>query len=156
MPLNIRIQWNAGTACVSECVLKTLWRVGVCVSALLRMPFGLSTPEESEKSLEGGLLGPPAPTPPKSRKSPPRSLKIGISHKGSPERCRFRFFFRIFSVFFHFLSVLSLFSFCFLSVFFSVFFCLFRFFPFFFFFRFCPFPRTSKIQKKIVWRLFFV
>ena len=36
MLLNIRIQWNAGTACVSECVLKTLWRVGVCVSALLR------------------------------------------------------------------------------------------------------------------------
>ena len=24
MPLNIRIQWNAGTACVSECVLKAL------------------------------------------------------------------------------------------------------------------------------------
>ena len=24
MPLNIRTQWNAGTACVSECVLKTL------------------------------------------------------------------------------------------------------------------------------------
>ena len=24
MPLNIRIQWNAGTACGSECVLKTL------------------------------------------------------------------------------------------------------------------------------------
>ena len=24
MALNIRIQWNAGTACVSECVLKTL------------------------------------------------------------------------------------------------------------------------------------
>ena len=24
MPLNIRIRWNAGTACVSECVLKTL------------------------------------------------------------------------------------------------------------------------------------
>ena len=24
MPLNIRMQWNAGTACVSECVLKTL------------------------------------------------------------------------------------------------------------------------------------
>ena len=23
-PLNIRTQWNAGTACVSECVLKTL------------------------------------------------------------------------------------------------------------------------------------
>ena len=33
------MQWNAGTACVSECVLKTLacrgMRVGVCVSALL-------------------------------------------------------------------------------------------------------------------------
>ena len=32
MFLNIRIQWNAGTACVSECVLKTLacrgWPVG--------------------------------------------------------------------------------------------------------------------------------
>ena len=24
MPSNIRIQWSAGTACVSECVLKTL------------------------------------------------------------------------------------------------------------------------------------
>ena len=24
MPLNIRVQWNAGTACVSQCVLKTL------------------------------------------------------------------------------------------------------------------------------------
>ena len=24
MPLNVLIQWNAGTACVSECVLKTL------------------------------------------------------------------------------------------------------------------------------------
>ena len=24
MPLNIRIQWNAGAACVPECVLKTL------------------------------------------------------------------------------------------------------------------------------------
>ena len=23
MPLNIRVQWNAGAACVSECVLKT-------------------------------------------------------------------------------------------------------------------------------------
>ena len=39
MPLNIRIQWKAGTACVSECVLKTLWRVGVCVSALLSAPM---------------------------------------------------------------------------------------------------------------------
>ena len=31
MPLNIRIQWNAGTACVSECVLKTLACRGLCV-----------------------------------------------------------------------------------------------------------------------------
>ena len=31
MPLNIRIQWNAGTACVSECVLKTLACRGVRV-----------------------------------------------------------------------------------------------------------------------------
>ena len=29
--LNIRIQWNAGTACVSECVLKTLARRGLRV-----------------------------------------------------------------------------------------------------------------------------
>ena len=36
MPLNIRIQRNAGIACVSKCVLKTLLRVGVCVAALLR------------------------------------------------------------------------------------------------------------------------
>ena len=35
MPLNIRMHWNAGTACMSECVLKRS-RVGVCVSALLR------------------------------------------------------------------------------------------------------------------------
>ena len=31
MPLNIHIQWNAGTACVSECVLKTLGRRGLRV-----------------------------------------------------------------------------------------------------------------------------
>ena len=31
MPLNIRIQWNAGTACVSECVLKTLASRGLRV-----------------------------------------------------------------------------------------------------------------------------
>ena len=37
-----RIQWNVGTTCVSECVLKTLWRVGVCVSALLRFSCSFS------------------------------------------------------------------------------------------------------------------
>ena len=31
MLLNIRMQWNAGTACVSECVLKTLACRGLCV-----------------------------------------------------------------------------------------------------------------------------
>ena len=31
MLLNIRIQWNAGTACVSECVLKTLACRGLLV-----------------------------------------------------------------------------------------------------------------------------
>ena len=31
MPLDIRTQWNAGTACVSECVLKTLACRGLCV-----------------------------------------------------------------------------------------------------------------------------
>ena len=31
MLLDIRIQWNAGTACVSECVLKTLACRGLCV-----------------------------------------------------------------------------------------------------------------------------
>ena len=43
LPLNIRIQWNAGTACVSECVLKTLacWgsRVGPSKSASLLLPI---------------------------------------------------------------------------------------------------------------------
>ena len=34
--LNIRIQWNVGTDCVSECVLKTLACRG-CVSALLKV-----------------------------------------------------------------------------------------------------------------------
>ena len=31
MPLNICIQWNAGTACMSECVLKTLACRGLLV-----------------------------------------------------------------------------------------------------------------------------
>ena len=44
MPLNIRRQWNAGTAVVSECVLKTLACRGF-VSALLR--FGEMTMQES-------------------------------------------------------------------------------------------------------------
>ena len=42
MPLNIRIQWNAGIACVSECVLKTLacrsLRVGPSKGKALQSP----------------------------------------------------------------------------------------------------------------------
>ena len=38
--LNIRIQWNAGTACVSECVLKTLACRGLRVG-----PSKLQSPE---------------------------------------------------------------------------------------------------------------
>ena len=37
MPLNIRILWNAGTACVSECVLKTLACRGWCVGPSKRI-----------------------------------------------------------------------------------------------------------------------
>ena len=36
-PLNIRIQWNAGTACVSECVLKTLACRGLRVGPSKKM-----------------------------------------------------------------------------------------------------------------------
>ena len=40
MLLNIRIHWNAGTACVSECVLKTLACRGLRVgpSKLITLP----------------------------------------------------------------------------------------------------------------------
>ena len=70
MPLNVRIQWNAGTACVSECVLKTLacrvWQT--CVSALLRP----------------ALLGLPLRSPPPSTESKtPKTRKVS---KKSPER----------------------------------------------------------------------
>ena len=40
-PLNIRIQWNVGSACVSECVLKTLACRGLRVGpSKLRSLFG--------------------------------------------------------------------------------------------------------------------
>ena len=38
MPLIIRIHWNAGTACVSECVLRTLACPGLRVSPSKAMP----------------------------------------------------------------------------------------------------------------------
>ena len=47
MPLNIRMQWNAGTACVSECVLKTLACRGLRVG---RSKDGLNTVSESTVS----------------------------------------------------------------------------------------------------------
>ena len=46
MPLNIRIQWNAGIACVSECVLKKLACRG------LRVGPSKGSPRTSEKSLQ--------------------------------------------------------------------------------------------------------
>ena len=57
MPLNIRIQRNAGTACVSECVLETLACRGLCVgvSALLK---GLL-----EATVEAPFSGAPSPKP---------------------------------------------------------------------------------------------
>ena len=49
MPLNIRIQWNAGTACMSECVLKTLvcrgLRVGPSLSWAKFSLFGRILPQ---------------------------------------------------------------------------------------------------------------
>ena len=42
MPSNIRIQWNAGTACVSECVLKTLACRGLRVDPSKFPTFWLS------------------------------------------------------------------------------------------------------------------
>ena len=50
VPLNICIEWNAGTACVSECVLKTLACRGLRVSP---SSVSLKFPSEGEvKQLE--------------------------------------------------------------------------------------------------------
>ena len=43
VPLNILLQWNAGTACVSECVLKTLACRG------LRVGPSILSPENKER-----------------------------------------------------------------------------------------------------------
>ena len=48
LPLNIRIQWIAGTACVSECVLKTLACRGLRVGPSKYSPT-------AQYPLEGGL-----------------------------------------------------------------------------------------------------
>ena len=93
--------------------------------------------------------------------------KIGVSQKGSPERCRFRFFpfFSVFFRFFPFFSVFSLFSFRFLpffpfssvcSVFFPFFSFFFRFFPFFSVsFRFFPFLLFFRVPIFSVFSVFF-
>ena len=47
VPLNIRIQWNAGTACVSECVLKTLACRGLRVGPS-KFPKQFSFPENTQ------------------------------------------------------------------------------------------------------------
>ena len=54
MRLNIRIQWNAGTACVSECVLKTLACQGLRVG-----PSKISTKIFTD-SFHGSKLSSPA------------------------------------------------------------------------------------------------
>ena len=48
-PLNIRIQWNAGTAWVSECGLKTLACRDLSVSPLERMQTGGAIPPPPQK-----------------------------------------------------------------------------------------------------------
>ena len=63
MHLNIRIQWNAGTACVSECILKTLACRGLCVG-----------PSKFQKNprAHNNKIG-TSPTPPKTQNNPPPS-----------------------------------------------------------------------------------
>ena len=57
MPLNIRMQWNAGTACVSECVLKTLACRGLRVGpSKIGAACDKTENAESPKSA-GGVLG---------------------------------------------------------------------------------------------------
>ena len=89
MPLNIRIKWNVGTACVSECVLKTLacrgLRVGVCVSAPLSFVSALHRvfqdvgPAPSAAWRDLPSLPPPLRprTPPPRQPRPPRKKSQG-------------------------------------------------------------------------------
>ena len=55
VPLNIRIQWNAGTACVSECVLKTLACRGLRVGPSKCQPTVENLPKARHGS--GGFFG---------------------------------------------------------------------------------------------------
>ena len=63
MLLNIRIQWNVGTECVSECVLKTL-ACQVCVSALVR--WALHKPHRNSALSCAKLMQNPPPPPPQA------------------------------------------------------------------------------------------
>ena len=54
MSLNIRIQWNAGTACVSECVLKTLACRGLRVG-----PSKMTIGDKLRRNLGRSLVGVP-------------------------------------------------------------------------------------------------
>ena len=62
MPLNIRIQWNARAACLSECVLKTLACRGLRVGPSKFRVMTSVTPKISclgnEKALYGAIHGP--------------------------------------------------------------------------------------------------
>ena len=93
MPLNIRIQWNAGTGCVSECALKTLacrgLRVGpskVLFSGLplrIRLPltgvnFPVKNPKIGKREFRSQKT-PICPTPEKGVSS----QKIPISIQGT-------------------------------------------------------------------------
>ena len=64
MSLNIRIQWNAGTACVSECVLKTLacrgLRVGpskACTGGKIEVAIGNSSWEQQKAMTARDVTG---------------------------------------------------------------------------------------------------
>ena len=55
MPLNIRIQWNAGTACVSECVLKTLACRGLRVGPSKDAPILSETPHKRDTRVQNEI-----------------------------------------------------------------------------------------------------
>ena len=119
MPSKIRIQWNAGTACVSECVPKTIACWGLRV--------GPSKPLQNSKKQKNKteILTAAQQIPGRLRRQGSfenRGFAKGVAGTVSLP------IFSVLSAFFRFFSVFSLFSFRF--------FRLFRFFPFFPFFRF--------------------
>ena len=107
MPLNIRVQWNGGIACVSERTLKTLARRGL-VSALLRFLNILIIPEQFDRfsllllqglvslhqknaptcyrALLGGHFGPEKKKKLALPPSPRHPRSAGVHHPASPPR----------------------------------------------------------------------